>query len=336
MTITPQVAEEDAGLKCFEVVLSRSGATNTIASIRLSDNGNNDIYYPTREIKMAKGVETVRFNLGVNDNGIVEGDREVTITAAVYLSACNCTAPAESGAAAVATVKILDNDLPLLGATVNNPTVGEGSSFDIIISRNTVSDSPLVVNISTDCEDVEYPSKVIIPAGEMSVTARVSVKKNTVQDDTHMAALIVSAEGFSSVKTIVQITDRTLADAVISDLKVLSTADVLAGDCVDVEVVISNIGLVDLAPGYVTFGRSDENSYQNKIYYHDPIPAGASQRIIGKVTMPDRIGRVYVEVGTNQSREIPELTYSNNTKTIEVDLKPSFVATLASSKTPMT
>lgn len=333
MTITPQVAEEDAGLKCFEVVLSRSGATNTIASIRLSDNGNNDIYYPTREIKMAKGVETVRFNLGVNDNGIVEGDRDVTITAAVYLSACNCTAPVESGAAAVATVKILDNDLPLLGATVNNPTVGEGSSFDIIISRNTVSDSPLVVNISTDCEDVEYPSKVIIPAGEMSVTARVSVKKNTVQNDTHMATFIVSAEGFSSVKTIVQITDRTLADAVISDLKVLSTADVLAGDCVDVEAVISNIGLVDLAPGYVTFGRSDENSYQNKIYYHDPIPAGASQRIIGKVTMPDRIGRVYVEVGTNQSREIPELTYSNNTKTIEVDLKPSFVATLASSKT---
>ena len=176
LTLTPNVVSEQAGPTAVAAVLTRTGKTDTKITVRISDDSNGGLYYQHKSIEMAKGVETVNFNLGPVDNTIKEGDRTYTLTAGVWVSSCGCASSGEQAGNVSAKLTVLDNDGASLAVTSQQSTVKEGDATKLTITRNTVDDvsQPLAVTLSSDYDaELTYEHNVTIPAGQTSVEVAV-------------------------------------------------------------------------------------------------------------------------------------------------------------------
>lgn len=103
LTLTPNKVQENAGVVAVAGVLRRTTNTNSKITVRLTDDSNGGLYYGNTQLVLEKGVDEVHFNFGPVDNAIVDGDRSYTVTAAVWLSSCSCSAAGESAGAGSAT-----------------------------------------------------------------------------------------------------------------------------------------------------------------------------------------------------------------------------------------
>ena len=140
LELTPTTVQESAGPIAVAGVLRRTTQTNTKITVKLTDDADGGLYYGTRTLELAKGVEEVHFNFGPVDNAIVDGDRTYTITAAVWISSCSCGASGESAGYVTAQLNVLDNDGPALNLTSSSSTVKEGGKTTLTV-RGAPGDS---------------------------------------------------------------------------------------------------------------------------------------------------------------------------------------------------
>ena len=84
-------------------------------------------------------MEEAQFSLGVIDNADAEGNRQVHITAAVYVSSCDCAASGTNVGVVTKTVDIIDDDGPSWGLAAAKPTLleGDGQGVLLTVRRNT-------------------------------------------------------------------------------------------------------------------------------------------------------------------------------------------------------
>ena len=152
MELSPASVAESAGTNAIIAKIKRTTNTDKKTTIRLSDDSDGDIYYPTRDIVMEAGEDEVQFSLGVTDNADAEGSRIVNITAAVYVSSCDCAATGTSVGVVSKAVEIIDDDGPALTLTAQQSTLLEGddNGATLTVSRNTATDNALTVNITSD------------------------------------------------------------------------------------------------------------------------------------------------------------------------------------------
>ena len=77
--------------------LKRTGVTTNKVTVHLTDNGNGRISIPA-SIVLEPGMTEKQFVIKTVDNAMKDGDKEVTIKGAIYVSSCNCsTAGTETG-----------------------------------------------------------------------------------------------------------------------------------------------------------------------------------------------------------------------------------------------
>ena len=98
-------------------------------------------------------------NLGPIDNAIVEGERTVNISAAVWIASCSCNANnAASGGVISVPVTVYDNDGPTLTLSTTTSVLNEGKEMTVTVKRNTSTAESLTVNLSSDHDaSFEYP-----------------------------------------------------------------------------------------------------------------------------------------------------------------------------------
>lgn len=313
MKLTPKTVSEGAGPQAMMGTITRKEVTNNKVTIRLSDDGNGDIYYSVKEITMQPGTTTATFPLGVRDNAIVDGDRKVAIRAAVYVTDCGCDAIGDKQSSVVDSITITDDDGPALQLTANKATILEGddAGATFTVSRNTTDNSSaLTVAIGHDGTDVVCPASVTIPAGAKSATFQYVANSNSTAEGDHMVSVTVSAEGYSTGASWLLISDRTIADATFSDIQ-LSDSVVAAGDEVVVTMTISNIGAAELPAGtdvQVFINNKVVNTQQTSV----SIPAGGSQTLTANVKTSDVPGTYTLSAKVNPKNTVPELLYVNN------------------------
>ncbi len=316
LTLTPNVVSEQAGPTAVAAVLTRTGRTDNKITVRLSDDSNGGLYYTHKSIEMAKGVETVYFNLGPVDNTVKEGDRTYTLTAGVWVSSCNCASAGEQAGNVAATLTVLDNDGASLSVASQQSTVKEGGTTVLTVTRNTVSDisQPLAVTISSDYDSqLTYDHQVTIPAGLTTVDVTVQSKANDVSGDSHTVVFTVSAEGFGSGTCFLLVTDQTLPDARISSLT-SNVQKAIVGSPITLNVEVVNDGVYPLPMQTpVTLYIKGTSAAIATLYTSADIPAGGSGTLTRAVTLPDNVGdRVFYAI-VNETRSVAELLYTNNT-----------------------
>ncbi len=330
---TPTTINENAGPMAIMAKLKRLSATNSAITVRLIDTSSGGLYMSTRSIKMDKGVEEAQFTIGAVDNGLVDGDRTVTVSAAVYVSSCSCDATGTLNGLCSQNITILDDDGPSLSMTTSETGIREGGSTGtaLTVKRNTGTSGNLAVTLSCDDSRLVFPATITIPDGSDEATVNVTASGNDITGDTKTIIITATADGYTRGMGWLQIVDETLADAVITDFKI-SKSNPIALEEVDVEVTVENRGVLEMPhSSLIEFNLG--GSYIDSLYTANSIPVNGSLVVKGKVQMPNKIqtGKLYAHI--NRDLRFQECLYINNESAkVDVNVLPPFTATVSVSK----
>lgn len=315
LSLSPNAVSEGAGPQAVTATLRRTDNKQSVVNIRLSDNSNGGIYYPRQSFTMEKGVETVTFNLGPVDNSLVDGEREVNITAAVYISSCGCSATGgDNGGTVTVPLTIYDNDGPALTLSTSSSSLREGHSMEVTVSRNTATDTPLIVTLSSDHNGaLIYPESVTIPVGSRTATFTVESVGNDTQGDSFTAVLTATAPEHSTANAWFSVSDQTLPDARISSLTASAT-EVEVGAVVEFTATVVNDGVQALPAGTeVKLYMVGETEAEKTLSLETELAPNATTNISTELYTSRKIGTFRYYVVVNENHSIKELSYSNNT-----------------------
>ena len=262
MTLSPTTISEGGGARAIRATITRSGKVNVPVTIRLSDDSDGQLYYSTSTVSLKKGQTQANFNIGVRENAMMEGDRDVVFKAAVYVSSCNCEVGKTSGGVMTETIHIIDNDGPALKLTTAYGNMLEGSTDnEFVITLNNTPSKPVTVNISCDREnDVSYPKTVTVPAGQREATFLVTLLRNQTAGDSRRITFTATTDGYSKDVCTVMGTDQTLPDGVVANLRVVSE-DITIDKKFVVETTIRNIGYDTLFVGSIISSHDSSQEF---------------------------------------------------------------------------
>ncbi len=337
LTLTPNKVTESAGPVSLAGVLRRTGFTDNKITVKLSDDSDGVLYFSTRELVLNKGVEEVCFNFGPIDNAQVDGNRTYTVTAAVWLSSCSCSAAGESGGAVSAQLEVFDDDGPALTLASTMSTIKEGGKTMLTVGRNTLVslDQSLTVHLSSDYDDnLSYEHTVTIPAGQQTIEVEITSKKNDVSGDTHTAVFTVQSEGFASATCYLMVTDQSLPDAVITDMSV-AESEVEAGGMTTISVTVKNGGQAILpSQTHINIYVDGETDALRTLYTQEELNPGESTTISRQVRITTVPGDRRLHAIVNEEKQIAELSYNNNTSLpVDVRVLSPYRITIQSDKT---
>ena len=318
--VTPTAISEAAGPLALTAKLRRIDNIDKVVTVKLSDDSNGGIYYGRQTITLEKGVEEVTVNLGPIDNAIVEGERTVNISAAVWIASCSCNANnAASGGVISVPVTVYDNDGPTLTLSTTTSVLNEGKEMTVTVKRNTSTAESLTVNLSSDHDaSFEYPKSVTIPIGKSEVSFTIKSIGNETTDDGFTAIFTATSDGYATGNIWFTVSDQNLPDAQITDITITSN-EVEAGGSVVVETTISNTGSYEL-PELTKVGIyiSNSSSPVATLYLQEGLPVGKTVVLKKEIVMPSSVGTYKVYAIVNDGNEVKELCNTNNSSKMEI------------------
>lgn len=323
-TLSPNSVGESDGNTALFGVIKRTDNLDKNVTFKLSDDNNGLLSYPST-LTMEKGQAELEFSVGVIDNNVVDGNKTVQMTAAVYASSCNCSVPTDSNGSLTQTVTIIDDDGPTLKIKASANSLLEGSTGNVFtISHNVVTDHDITVRITSDKDNLfEYNHDLVIPAGSSSAELLVDVKSNDQFGDSDLATFKVEGDGFSLGTCWIVITDQTLPDAVVSLTADKTEAE--AESAVTLRAEVTNIGyntLPSTTPLTISFtGRGN----QVNLNIGKALAPGESTIVEYNYDLPAITGNYSFKATVNASREVQELVYANNnSEQVAIKLLPRF------------
>ena len=333
LELTPSAVAEDAGLLAVTAKISRTDNIDKKVTIKLSDDSDGGIYYSSQSVDLAAGVSEKTISLGPVDNTIVDGEREVNITAAVYVSACSCNASNGTyGGVVTSKLTIYDNDGPTLSFNKSSSVLKEGDEMNITIKRNSTSAQALTITLSTDHpNELEIPSTVTIESGKSETTFTVKSIANETQGDDFAAQITAEASGYSKTIISFNVTDQSLADAQLTAISA-STSQIEAGGRVTMTVELANTGNYPIPEmTTVSVHHGDETTL---MYLQEELEAGKTVRLTKEIVMPNAVGTFDVYAVANENKNAEELSYTNNTSdVVKITTTTPFSASVSVGKT---
>lgn len=313
MTLTPKTVSEAGGPQAIYGTITRSEVTDNKITIKLTDDGNNDIYYSVQTITMPAGTTTVNFPLGVRDNVTMDGDRLVHIRAAVYITDCNCSSIGDRQSVVTDSITITDDDGPTLTLTTSKPTILEGdeTGCNLIISRNTDTANALTVTLESDATDVSFSNSVTIPAGRSSVEVPFKALGNDLEEGDRTVSVLARAPNFSTGSCWLLISDRTLPDGAFESIR-LAKSEINMGEQVGLTLNVKNIGAAELPTGTaikVWKNGTEWTSYTTS----ESIAKGATKTFTLTPPAIDVPGVYTISAVINPDAKLSELMTVNNT-----------------------
>ena len=310
--VSPNTISEGAGFKAIMATIRRTSAKNSNVTIKLTDDSNGALYFPTKTINLASGVEKAEFYIGAVDNNMQQEARTYTVTANVYISSCSCNASGELKGVAQQSITVLDNDSPSLLVSTNIASLSEGSDEEatVTIKRNTSPTGALTVNLSSDDSRIALPSSVTIPDGQQSVTVKVKATANSITKDTKTVVITASANAYTQGTCWIQVVDETLPDLVISNFSVTPT-DNIAGGTFTARMRIANKGVIATQKETNAKIYVDGEEVATFRIEKDLAPGGVVS-FVGEYELPDKVKTMTVKAMVNPDHQITECAYINN------------------------
>lgn len=311
-SLSPEAVNESDGYSALFGKIKRSDNLNKRVTIKLSDDSNGLLSYSNKTIVLEKNQSEAQFNIGVVDNDIVDGNHSVTVTAAVYSSSCDCSAPTDTKGYMTATITVIDDDGPTVKIKSAGTSMLEGSDNNIfVVSHNVNPENDVVVRISSDSDDIlEYEHEVTIPAGQSSVNVTVKVKDNDIQDDSKLVTFKAEANNYSLGTCWILITDQTLPDAIVT----LSTdkSSVEAEQTILLTATVKNVGNSNLRSTTSLDFSFSGSKEKGKVNIGKSVAPGDSVVVEYNYLIPAITGSYSFEANVNADAKVPELIYANN------------------------
>lgn len=332
-SLSPEAVSESDGYSALFGKITRTDNLNKRVTIKLSDDSNGLLSYSNKTIVLEKNQSEVQFNIGVLDNDIVDGNHTVTVSAAVYSSSCDCSAPTDTKGHMTVTITVIDDDGPTVKIKPAGTSMLEGSDNNIfVVSHNVNPENDVVVRISSDSDDIlEYEHEVTIPAGQSSVNVTVKVKDNDTQDDSKLVTFKAEANNYSLGTCWILITDQTLADAIVT----LSTdkSSVEAEQTILLTATVKNVGNSNLRSTTSLDFSFSGSKEKGKVNIGKSVAPGDSVTVEYNYLIPAITGTYTFEATVNTDGKVPELIYSNNSsEKVKIDVLSPFALTAKADK----
>lgn len=327
LTLSPAIVCENAGSQAATAIVRRDRGDDKdgMLSVRLSSASESNVYFADKVVEFRKGETEKEVKVGVTDNSAVDGQRQYSLSAALYLPSANTHAAGSDRAFATTQLTVTDDESPYLTVTSRSSLVAEGSSFTATLTRYVATaNNAVTVNLRADnAADVVIPSTVTIPAGSRSVNFTVQVNRNEQQDDERMLFINASASGLASGQLGVRITDRTLPDVACSAPGYDGT-QLYSGMEATFSPEILNVGTAELPAGVqIDFflAPSDQlYSYTRttplfSVHTNAPLGIAESKTFQFTGTMPAVVGTYWLYARVNSDNKVNEYSTANNVST---------------------
>lgn len=327
LDISPMVINESDGDRATFATITRTDVTDNDITVKISDDGDGIIFYP-QTVSMKAGETEKVIAIGVRDNDMVDDQRDVTITASIYISTCNCNPVGEKQTSVSRTISVLDNDGPALTLTANRTMVLEGDAEGVTVTLrcNETSDKALTVTITSYATDIVVPATVTIPAGQQSVTFKVEVPKNDIQEGNRTVSILASAEGYGSGTIWMTLSDQTLPDMYVKSLS-LDVDSVLINDPYKLNVTLGNIGAANI-PARSTFTVNAAGE-ELTLTITEAIPVGGEHTETLTFQAPSVPGKYAVSVHCNKGGTFTEVQAINNDEQRELKVLSPYTWAIA-------
>jgi ACT domain-containing protein len=335
LELLADTVSESAGVYATWGVLKRIKGDGII-TVNLTSNLPDALFFPP-SLTLPKGAQEQKFNIGVVDNGDVDGYRKVILSGSVYISACNCNTSAENGGVVSTSLVIADNDGPSLSVAINPVSLPEGklNAGTLTITRNTPTTQPLLVNIShNDPTEVSIQTSATILAGQKSVLVPINTINDNIEDGNQMVSIQASAATFSSGFGYVFVTDLNKPDLVIDTIAVSNNAPA-TNDVVEITGTAANIGFSTAPSGMkINFYCSKDKTIDasdvvlGEFTFPSPISQAATANFTKAVIVPAQTGDYFILAKINPTESVTELVYFNNVSdAVSITISPEYSAT---------
>ncbi|MEN1678963.1 MAG: CARDB domain-containing protein [Planctomycetota bacterium] len=312
LTLPPSVVEGASGPTILGTV-TRDVAPDEPLVVELTSSDAGLLTVPAT-VTIPAGEFAATFLIEAADDGLVNGERPVTVTA--QTRTVNGGAVAE-GASSAATA-VLDNDGPTLTLTTASDVAPEGGGTTAVVTRNTDTSAPLEVSITvSDDGELLAPLTVTIPAGQASSAPfAIAGLEDDISDGDQPVTITASSVGFNSGVASVVVTDLDRPDLVFTSLT--APAGGLTGEAVDVSWEIENAGFASAVGTWVqrVFISSDPTPGGDVLVgqytFTGPLAEGLSFARTAPVTLPTTPGTYYVIVETDATAVVGEGLETNN------------------------
>jgi len=317
--ILSDTVSESAGVYATWGLITRVKGDENI-TVNLSQSPSGALFFPAT-ITLSKGVGSQKFNIGVVDNGDVDGYRKSTISGSIFISSCNCGTTPENGGVVKDDLVIADNDGPSLSVSVNPLSLPEGktNAGNLTISRNTPTTEALAVSIShNDDTEVSIQTSATIPAGQKSVIVPINTINDNVEDGNQMVSIQASAPTFSSGFGYVFVSDQNKPDLEITDIA-LNNDTAATNEMIEITGAAFNSGFATAPSGVkINFYYSKNNTLDTndkvlgEFAFPASIPQGTSANYMKTIDVPDETGNFFILAKINPAETNTELVYFNN------------------------
>ena len=190
--------EENKGTR-IALRVNRSGLWTKTETFTITTNEDNRVSIPsTLTIPANQASAVVYFN--INDNNVLDND-----------SLINITVTGNEYPDIIIPFTIDDNELPTLSVTTANLEFNEGENFQLTVTTSRISAQPITATIT--CENARrftFPQQIIIPAGETSARADVTIIDNDEIEIQECIAFQVSANKYERGECIILLNDNDM------------------------------------------------------------------------------------------------------------------------------
>ena len=194
-------------------------------------------------ITIPAGQTTVSFDLAVNDNSLLDGDKLLTLTASV-----------PGWPVASMPLTLVDNESPLLSFSSDpidrREQAGSGFGVRIHFGGQLIAPLTLTLQSSDETEVIVTPSQVTVPVGSSSVDMTCWLVDDDLVDGAQNLTLTASAPGFATGTKTATVRDNELGQLVWDPVP----ASVVAGSVINTQVRAQTIDGDPLTfTGQITF-----------------------------------------------------------------------------------
>lgn len=192
------VDENTVAIRCK---LSRSGNITSAETYTITNHNTSRISLPEK-VTIEKNQSGVVFYANLIDNTTLDADSIaiMTVTSNFYPEISD-------------TIIIEDDELATLELALETDSIVEGAQVPLTIKTNRVTNTPVIVNLSSDSkEHFIFPNNIVIPAGESSITVNISTVDNSTPNLTIDASLVASAAKHENGYEYLLISDNDIPD----------------------------------------------------------------------------------------------------------------------------
>ena len=168
-TLTLDISEVSASEAdgTITATLTRNTPTNEALEVSLASSDTSELTIPAT-VTIPVGESAVTVNLTIVNDSELDSNPNVTLIA---------TAPGFISGAD--EVRVINDDTVNLTLDLDSNNITEGTTKTIAVTRDVVSNTSLVVELSSNSSEITFPETVTIPANQNSVTFEIAATDNT-------------------------------------------------------------------------------------------------------------------------------------------------------------